>query len=78
MSTTQAGSSKQCAALLEALRRGALTSIEIREGIGALSPAARVMQLRRAGYNIETLWRTDEDAQGRKHRVGVYVLRTPA
>lgn len=75
MTITQADRSKQSAALLEALRRGPITSIEAREGLGILHPAARVRELRRAGYGIDTVWRTGEDAQGRRHRVGTYVLQ---
>lgn len=65
----------QCARLLEALRRAPVTSIEAREAFGLLHPAGRVCDLRKRGYAIDTLWRTDLDAQGRKHRVAVYVLK---
>lgn len=73
--TTQAGGSKQRIILLEALRHGPVSSIAAREDLGILHVAARVMELRRAGFEIETLWRADEDAQGRLHRVGTYVLK---
>ncbi|MDP1899274.1 MAG: helix-turn-helix domain-containing protein [Rubrivivax sp.] len=59
---TKAG---QCALVLAALRSGPKTTAELRAVLGAASsPAARVMDLRRA-HRIETL---------RRGRMGCYVL----
>lgn len=64
----------QRATLLNALRLGPVSSIQAREGMGILSPAARVMELRRGGFPVEAVWKSIIDAQGRRHRSGVYVM----
>ena len=64
--------------ILDALRQGPLTTIAARELLGVMSPAARVMEARRAGHNIETMRRVVWDAEGRAHRSAEYVLRGAA
>lgn len=66
--------SQQRALILDALRSGPLTTIQARDQLAVLSPASRVMELRRAGYVIETRKVKAFDADGRAHRVGVYEL----
>lgn len=64
--------------VLEALRDvpGGLTTIELREQLDVLMPAARIHELRwMFGHNIMTTWALDENAQGRRHRVAHYVLQ---
>ena len=61
--------------ILDALRQGPLTTIGAREDLGVMSPAARVMEARRAGHNIDTVRRTVWDSEGRPHRSAEYVLR---
>lgn len=56
----------QCAAVLAALRCGPKTTTELRSITGALSPAARCLDLRKRGHAIETL---------RRGRQALYVLR---
>lgn len=51
-----------------------LTTLEARHHLNVMHPAARVMELRKRGYNIVTNRREDADSQGRLHRVGEYVL----
>jgi Helix-turn-helix domain len=58
--------SLQSAAVLVALQGGAKTTTELRLLSGALSPAARVLDLRKAGHVITTL---------RRNRQALYVLR---
>lgn len=41
-------------------------------------PRARVMQLRNAGLDIDTHWRTIETKSGTKQRVGLYALKVGA
>ena len=64
--------------ILDALRRGPLTTISAREDLGIMSPAARVMEARRAGHCIETVRRVVWDIEGRPHRSAEYVLRGAA
>ena len=69
---------KQRAVILEALRAGPLSTLEARERLGVLHAPGRVLELRRAGFKIETQTGTRFDAEGRRHRVGVYVLASGA
>lgn len=56
------------------LRHGRATTIELRESCNALCPAARILEMRRMGWSIATVWTPTHDAQGRPHRCGLYVL----
>lgn len=55
----------QCVTVMAALREGPKTTSEL-HALGVLAPAARVMELRRSGAQIETV---------RRVRQGCYVLR---
>lgn len=67
--------SAQRARLLDALRRESLTTLEARSKLDVLHPAARVMELRRQGYGIVTVWTVGMTTEGRPHRVARYILR---
>jgi len=61
--------------LLERLREKPITTIEAREQLNILMPAARIFELRKNyGLNIITLWTKDCTSQGKPHRVARYVL----
>lgn len=60
---------------LQALRCESLIPLEARRLLDVLHPAARVMELRRDGYNIVTVWATDTTPEGNPHRVARYILR---
>lgn len=65
----------QRARLLAHLRHvGTLTTLQAREQLNIMHPSGRVLELRKAGYNIETVWAWDSDHEGRSHRVGRYAL----
>jgi len=64
--------------LLDALRLTSLTTLEARRLFDVMHPAARVMELRRMGYKIDTVWTTDFTSSGYPHRVARYVLRQDA
>lgn len=51
-----------------------VTTIEAREALDIMMPAARVCELRKTGWHIATVWTTSENAQGHKHRNARYVL----
>lgn len=52
-----------------------VTTIRAREELDIMAPAPRIFELRHnEGKNIQTIWETDENAQGNKHRVARYVL----
>lgn len=62
------------AALRQASSDG-ITTIQSREDLDVMHPAARVMELRqREGWNIQTIWTFGTNAQGNKHRQARYVL----
>lgn len=64
----------QRARLLERLRQGPVSTLDARALLDVLHPAARVMELREQGYQIETLWSRELSPCGRLHRVARYVL----
>lgn len=67
--------SAQCSALLAALKHHPVSTIEARDSLGISSPAARVLELRKAGWPIETSRATRPDAAGRPHVVALYTLK---
>lgn len=52
-----------------------ITVGEAIEKLGILSPPARILELRRDGYVIETVWLEHVDGLGIKHRIGMYVFQ---
>jgi hypothetical protein len=60
--------------IVEGLKvHGALTTIEMRRELDVMSPAPRILELRRMGKPIKTEWVSQATESGRKHRVGLYV-----
>ncbi len=53
---------------------GSATTIDFRTGIDVLHPAARIMELRKRGFNIVTTWDYAENPGGTTHRIGRYTL----
>lgn len=51
-----------------------LTTLEARQNLNIMHPAARVMELKERGYHIITNRRKDVDSEGRLHSVAEYVL----
>jgi hypothetical protein len=67
--------SSQRRAILDYLRKeGHLTTLYGRETLGIMSPAARVLELRKDGFPIVTHWTTSQDMAGKRHREAMYVL----
>lgn len=65
----------QCLKLLDYfLERGSITTSEAREKLDIMCPAARILELRLSGYQIETVWDCWTNEYGIKHRIGRYVL----
>jgi Helix-turn-helix domain len=67
-------SKSQCARLLAALARFSVSTFEAMRFLDVYHCPARVLQLRKAGHRIKTLWQTVVTEAGEKHRVGLYVL----
>ena len=64
----------QCERLREALSRYSLTTYEAMRYLDCYHPPARIMQLRRAGLEIDTHWVHSVTESGERHRIGMYVL----
>ena len=63
-------------ALLDHLEQhGKVSTIESRDRLGVLNVAARMLELRRQGFQIETRRVLEADAGGRLHGVALYVLK---
>jgi hypothetical protein len=73
-STTKAN---QRQALLKYMQAngGQVSTIEARENLGISHPAARIMEVRRQGFKIQTRRVLEADASGRLHGVALYVLK---
>lgn len=64
----------QRAQILAELRTGAKSTLYFREVNGICSPAPRVMELRKRGFEIALKWGQQTDLAGVKHRIGIYEL----
>jgi len=61
--------------ILTRLKIEPLSTIQARHELDILAPAARVFELRHSyGYNIFTLWLSQETPCGNLHRVALYIL----
>ena len=69
------GGRSQCDRLLAALAIFPVTTFEAMRYLDVYHCPARVLQLRKAGHMIVTLWQTVVTEAGVRHRVGLYVLR---
>lgn len=61
-------------AILQRLKQGSLSTLEARQ-MGICSPAPRIMELRKKGYDISTTTRDEVDHAGVIHKgIAVYTL----
>jgi hypothetical protein len=66
---------RQRARLLAYLRRsGSVPTLEARGELGIMHAAGRVLELRRGGWPIVTVWDELTDSTGRVHCVGRFLL----
>lgn len=61
--------------LLERLKVSPIDTVTARHELDILCPAARVLELRRRGIEIETVWIERQTDCGKVHRVALYVLK---
>lgn len=61
--------------LLGHLKVSPIDTVTVRHELDILCPAARVLELRRSGHNIETVWVERQTDSGKVHRVALYVLQ---
>jgi hypothetical protein len=64
----------QCARALKRMRDGPVTTYELRRKHDIYDPPSRVLQLRKHGHEITTLWQRVRTEAGVVHRVGQYCL----
>lgn len=60
--------------LYEALKHGPVTTIQARDELNIMSPAARIMELKEAGYTITKDIQWIADSAGRQHKSAKYYL----
>lgn len=60
--------------LLKALESGPISTIQARDELNIMAPAARVKELRESGHIIITEMIWIDDAHGRGHKSGCYYL----
>lgn len=65
----------QAERLLAALHRYPVTTFEAMRELDVYHVPARVLQLRKAGHKIITLWQAVTTEAGATHRVGLYILQ---
>ncbi|KQT42232.1 MULTISPECIES: helix-turn-helix domain-containing protein [unclassified Methylophilus] len=54
--------------------KNSITTAQAREMLDVMSPAPRILELRAAGYEINTVWDNWTSEYGIKHRIARYVL----
>ena len=59
---------------LDLLRNGPKSTIQLRRDGDILAPAARILELKRRGFDILTQWVQQATECGKLHRVALYVL----
>jgi len=74
-STGDNSAAEQRRKALELLRTGPKSTLQLRRDGDILSPAARVLELKRRGFEIITHWVHQATESGRLHRVALYVLQ---
>jgi uncharacterized lipoprotein YajG len=52
-----------------------LTTLQARQILDVMHPAARVQELKSLGFKIDTVWTTDTTLEGKAHRVAKYVYQ---
>ncbi|MES2353280.1 MAG: helix-turn-helix domain-containing protein [Pseudomonadota bacterium] len=61
--------------LLVAIRQFPISTFEARKFLDIMHPAGRIMELRKCGWLIDTLWISEPSDIGKLHRIAVYLLR---
>jgi Helix-turn-helix domain len=59
---------------LDLLRTGPKSTLQLRRDGDILAPAARILELKRRGFEILTQWVQQATECGQVHRVALYVL----
>ncbi len=65
---------QRAALLMWLLAHQRISTLQARNELGIMHPAARIQELRDAGNDIATIWQWEADATGKAHKQGLYVL----
>jgi hypothetical protein len=68
------GAAAQRLRAIDLLRTGPKSTIQLRREGDILAPAARILELKRRGFEILTNWAHEATDCGKVHRVALYVL----
>ena len=68
------GAAAQRLRAIDLLRTGPKSTIQLRRDGDILMPAARILELKRRGFDILTNWVHEATECGKVHRVALYVL----
>ena len=71
---TDNSAAAQRAKALDLLRSGPKSTLQLRRDGDILAPAARILELKRRGFEIITQWVHQATEGGKLHRVALYVL----
>lgn len=72
--TDSAEQQQRTLAALQQAGPDGVTTIQARDELNVMHPAARIQELRDAGHQIETIWTASTNTQGHVHRNARYVL----
>jgi Helix-turn-helix domain len=76
---TRHSSAEQDRRMIEALRKGPITTIEAAQDLDIVQPPSTIRRLRNRGFDIQTHWTHHSSEPGRQpHRVAKYVLMREA
>ena len=68
------GTAAQRLRAIDLLRTGPKSTIQLRRDGDILMPAARILELKRRGFDILTHWVHEATDCGKLHRIALYVL----
>ena len=68
------GAAVQRLRAIDLLRTGPKSTIQLRRDGDILAPAARILELKRRGFDILTHWVQEATDCGKLHRVALYVM----
>jgi hypothetical protein len=74
MSARPNSAQEQRTRLLDSLRQRSISTIEARRELDIMHPAARIMELRRDGYQIEKITVDERSDCDQLHKVARYIL----
>ncbi|MDO9068410.1 MAG: helix-turn-helix domain-containing protein, partial [Deltaproteobacteria bacterium] len=72
--TDNSTASQRSRILAHLKQNGDLTTLQGRHQLNIMHPGMRICELRKQGYQINTIWTLDYTPEGNVHRVAKYVI----